>query len=108
MCRRLPAFPQLKVRYSPRAIDDLAGIADCVRERSLPKGARSVERAIRSTVGLIGSHPGLGRALEQRPNVRVIPVTRYPYLVLFTKLNAYVLIVHIRHGARPEADPNEI
>ena len=52
----------MKVRYSPRAIEDLAGIADYIRERS-PKGARSVERAIRSTARLIGTYLGLGRAL---------------------------------------------
>lgn len=67
----------MKLRYSPRAVADLGTIADFLSERS-PQGARAVERAIRATVSLIADFAGCGRAVEQRANVRVIPVTRYP------------------------------
>jgi plasmid stabilization system protein ParE len=41
----------VKVRYSPRAVADLGGIADYLIARS-PQGARAVEAAIRTTVAL--------------------------------------------------------
>jgi plasmid stabilization system protein ParE len=46
-----------------------------------PAAARSVEDKIRETVRLLSEHPKIGRALDQRPTVRVMPVVRYPYLV---------------------------
>jgi plasmid stabilization system protein ParE len=76
------ALPQVKVRYSPRAVRDLAGIADYLVERS-PRGAQFVDHRIRKTVDLIAAFPGSGRALEQRRGVRVMPVGRYPYLVFY-------------------------
>ena len=75
----------MRVRYGPRAIGDLAGIADYLVKRS-PRGARSVDRGIRKTVDLIATFPGSGRALQQRPAIRVMPVGRHPYLVFYTIL----------------------
>jgi plasmid stabilization system protein ParE len=42
----------MKLRYSPRALSDLAAISNYLTERS-PAGARAVEQAIRSTVSLL-------------------------------------------------------
>ena len=94
----------MKVRYSPRAVADLGTIADYLTKRS-PQGARAVERAIRTTVALIADFPGCGPAVEQRPNVRVLPVTRYPYLVFYTVADNAVVVLHIRHAARKPIDP---
>jgi plasmid stabilization system protein ParE len=97
----------MKVRYSPRAVQDLAGIADYLAQRS-PAGARAVESAIRSTVRLLEAFPGSGRALEQRPAVRVVPVTRYPYLVFYASADDSVVVLHVRHGAREPVGPGEL
>jgi plasmid stabilization system protein ParE len=43
----------MRVRYTPRARGDLRSILQYIDERS-PRGARSVKRAIQTTVGLIG------------------------------------------------------
>jgi toxin ParE1/3/4 len=94
----------VKVRYSQRAIIDLAGIADYLAERN-PAGAISVESSIRKTVDLIGIFPRAGRVLEQRPAIRVMPVVRYPYLIFYTSRGTEVVILHIRHGARTPVDP---
>jgi len=65
----------MKVRYSPRATDDIIAIADYLTERNRV-AARAVEAAIRRTVDLVSEYPGSGRALTQRSNVRVMPVVR--------------------------------
>lgn len=97
----------MKVRYSPRAVQDLAGIADYLGQRS-PVGAVAVERAIRATVRLLRAFPGSGRALEQRPAVRVIPLARYPYVVFYTVTDDSVVVLHVRHGAREPIGPGEL
>lgn len=64
----------MKVRYSPRASRDLVAIADYLTKRN-PAAARAVEAKIRATSDLLGTFAASGRVLEQRPNVRVMPVT---------------------------------
>jgi plasmid stabilization system protein ParE len=51
----------MKLRYSPRALGDLAAISDYLIERS-PAGARAVEQAIRTTVRMLEQFPAGGRA----------------------------------------------
>ena len=97
----------MTVRYSPRASADLIVIADYLTERS-PRGVRSVEAKIRATIELLGIAPGSGRALEERPEVRVLPVVRYPYLIFCTMEADDVYILHIRHAARAPVRPDQL
>jgi toxin ParE1/3/4 len=97
----------MKVRYRPRAIADLIGIADYLSERS-PAGARAVEARIRMSVELLRQFPESGRVIEQRSQVRVMPIVRYPYLVFYTVTEEELVILHIRHGARETIDPDEL
>ena len=97
----------MKLCYSPRARRDLAEIADYLTARS-PKGALSVERRIRKTIGLIAAFPEAGRRLDQRPTVRVMPIGRYPYLVFYTLNADEIVILHVRHGARKPVDPSRL
>jgi plasmid stabilization system protein ParE len=53
----------MKLRYSPRALGDLAAISDYLIERS-PAGARAVEETIRTTVRMLEQFPSGGRALR--------------------------------------------
>ena len=46
--------------------------------------------------------------LEQRSDVRVMPVVRYPYLIFYTVSGDELRILHIRHGARVPIDPDEL
>ena len=50
----------MKVRYTPRARDDLEDILKYISERS-PRGARNVQRSIKKTIDLIGRFPLAGR-----------------------------------------------
>ena len=91
----------MKVRYSPRTISDLAGIADYLIKHG-PRGARSVDRSIQKAIDLIAAFPGSGRILEQRPTIRIMPVGRHPYLVFYTLREKEI---DIRHSARAPIDP---
>jgi toxin ParE1/3/4 len=86
------------VRYTRRAQGDLANILNYLDERS-PRGALSVELAIKRTIETIGQNPNVGRPMA-RDGIRVIPVGRYPYLVFWTVEAAEIWVLHIRHGAR--------
>jgi plasmid stabilization system protein ParE len=70
------------VRYSRRALNDLAEILDTLDERS-PRGARSVKLAIQHTIDMIGENPGLGHptggarfARRQRADIRISYIGR--------------------------------
>jgi toxin ParE1/3/4 len=69
----------MRVRYTPRARDDLAEILKYLDDRS-PQGSRNVKHTIRKTVELIGQFPLGGRDAEEM-GTRVLPVGRYPYLI---------------------------
>ena len=88
----------MRVRYTPRARDDLAEILKYLDDRS-PQGSRNVKRTIRKTVELIGQFPLGGRDAEEI-GTRVLPVGRYPYLIYWSVDGDSAWIVHIRDGRR--------
>lgn len=88
----------MRIRYTPRACDDLGKILEYIDERS-PRGAKSVQLAIKKTIELIGQFPRAGRptgVLE----TRVLPVRRYPYLIYRSIKAGETCLVHVRHAAR--------
>jgi plasmid stabilization system protein ParE len=94
----------MKVRYTPRARDDLEAIVSYI-ERHSPQGARNVMRAMQKTIELIGQFPHSGR-LAGEQGTRVLPVGRYPYLIYWGVEGGEVWIVHMRHTARRPWDPD--
>jgi plasmid stabilization system protein ParE len=88
----------MRVRYTPRARSDLRSILQYIDERS-PRGARSVKRAIQTTIALIGEFPESGR-LSGEEGSRVLPAGRYPYLIYWTIEAGEVWLVHIRNARR--------
>jgi len=94
----------MKVRYTPRARDDLRAVLSHIEQRS-PQGARNVARSLRKTIELIGQFPQSGR-LAGEQGTRVMPVGRYPYLVYWSIEGDAAWIVHIRHAARRPWDPD--
>jgi toxin ParE1/3/4 len=95
----------MRVRYTPRARNDLRDILEYLDERS-PKGASNVERVLQNTLKLIEQFPESGR-LAGEQGVRVLPVGRYPYLVYRQITAGEAWIVHIRHAARKPWDPRQ-
>jgi plasmid stabilization system protein ParE len=96
----------MKVRLDPRAVGDLDEIRAYLVERS-PGGAERVRQHIAETLERIGDFPFLGRETNE-PGVRVLSLTRYPYLIFYAVLSDTVAVLHVRHGAREPLDPSEL
>ena len=96
----------LTVRFDPRALSDLREIRAYLIERS-PAGADRVRSHLMETVERLADFPFLGRATDEA-GVRVLSLTRYPYLVFYSVVSGEVVILHIRHGARQALDPSSL
>jgi toxin ParE1/3/4 len=88
----------MRVRFTPRARNDLDAILKYLDERS-PQGARNVHRTIRRTIELIGQAPEGGRRVKVQ-NARVLPTRGHPYLIYWSIEAGEAWLVHIRHAAR--------
>ena len=88
----------MRVRYTPRARDDLREIYAFLYARS-PRGASNVRAAIREAVARLGREPRRGQETDW-PSVRRLPVVRYRYAIYFRVRDGEVHIVHIRHTSR--------
>jgi toxin ParE1/3/4 len=97
----------VRIKYSPRAVIDLAEIGRYLAERS-PSGAAAVEKRMRTVVELIAQFPASGRSVYARPGVSVIPLGRYPYRIFYTTSDDELIVLHIRHTARKPVDPGEL
>jgi plasmid stabilization system protein ParE len=96
----------LSIRFDRRAIDDLQEVRDYLLQRS-PSGAERVRLHIAETIDRLADFPMLGRSTDE-PKVRVLPLTRYPYLIFYSVLESEVVILHIRHEARRPIDPTSL
>lgn len=97
----------MRVVYTPRALADLINVADCLKARN-PVGARAVELRIQRSIALLAEFPGAGRALERRPQARVMPLGRYPYLTFYTLSGEELTVLHVRHAARQPVAPETL
>ena len=90
----------MRTTYSPRALRQLEAIHAYITEHS-PLGAAAVITRIRERCEMVGELPGMGTATDQA-GVRVLRVTRYPYLIFYAIREASdeVRILRVRHGAR--------
>jgi len=90
----------MKLRLTPRATQDLSGIADYIHERS-PQAALRVRSAILESLQNLAAFPRLGRR-QQIEGVRKILTRRYPYLVYYTIDDAAgeIVILAIQHPAQ--------
>lgn len=95
-----------KVRYARRAISDLIGIADYIRERN-PRAAAAVADRIRASIARLGMFPFIGRPTDDE-SLRVLPIGRYPYIVYYEVIRGEVVVHHIRDGRRKSPTPDEV
>lgn len=96
----------LTIRFDARALADLAEIRNYLVERS-PSGAERVRLHLVETIDRLADFPFLGRQTDE-PGVRVLVLTRYPYLVFYGVVAGGVVILHVRHGAREPLDPSTL
>jgi toxin ParE1/3/4 len=92
----------MKVVWTEAALADLDDILTYTAE-NYPSLVGPVEKRIRSVVARIGRWPESARHVEQRPDVRVVPLLRYPYRLFYTIREGSVEMLHIHHTARQES-----
>jgi toxin ParE1/3/4 len=90
----------MKVEYAPRAAADLAGIGAESRRVFGDAVAARLEAHIRATIVRIADLPESAQRLEERPEVRVVPLIRYPFKIFYRVVRDTVEILHIRHASR--------
>jgi plasmid stabilization system protein ParE len=90
----------MKLRFTPRAVQDIAAIADYIRERN-PGAAGRVRAAILQSLQNLVLFPQVGRA-QTVEGVRKLVTRKYPYLVYYTVDEAAeeIIILTIQHPAR--------
>ena len=93
----------MKVVYTDEALNDLAAIADWLMVH-YPTIAPVVEQRIRRVVAHIARWPASARRATGRPDVRVLPLRRYPYKIFYRVAADTVEILH--HAARRPWDEN--
>ena len=88
----------MRVRYTPRARDDIERIWRYIDERS-PSGAGNVLRAIYAGVQFIAENPK-GSQRSDDPSIRVKAVRRYRYRIFYRIVDQAIEILHVRHTSR--------
>jgi len=90
----------MTVQYAPRAIADLQIIGERSRRVFGSAVAETLETLIRASIIRIAVHPKSAPRLPERPQVRFVPLRRYPFKIFYTIGADVVTILHIRHTSR--------
>ena len=88
----------LRLEISARARDDLAEIRAYLH-RVDPAAAARVGRHLSTRIKRLASLPDLG-SVTDRPGLRILYPTRYPYRIYYAVLDDAVRILHVRHTSR--------
>jgi plasmid stabilization system protein ParE len=90
----------MKLRFTPRAVQDLTEIAEYIRTEN-PRAAEHVRAAIFESLQSLVLFPGLGR-LQSTENVRKLVTRRYRYLVYYSndETAGEIVVLAIQHPAR--------
>jgi toxin ParE1/3/4 len=90
----------MNLRFTPRAVENIASIADYLRDRN-PIAAQRVRAAIFESLQNLVLFPLVGR-LQQTEGVRKFVTRRYGYLVYYTvdETAEEIVILSIRHSAQ--------
>ena len=90
----------MKLRFTPRAVEDIAAIADCIREHS-PAASQQVRAVIYGSLQDLLLVPRAGR-IQQTEGVRKFVTRKYAYLVYYTVDDAVeeIIILNVKHPAQ--------
>jgi toxin ParE1/3/4 len=88
----------VKIRFTKRAIAQVAGAVDYVAERS-PQGADRIRERLAELLALLEGQPEMGRITDE-PGVRRITLTPFPYVLDYRVTTKEIIVMRFRHGAR--------
>ena len=90
----------MKLRFTPRAISNIADIADYLHARN-PAAADRVRSAIYDGIQSLILFPHVGRR-QHVPGVRRIVTKTYPYLIYYTvdETAGEIVILNVKHSSR--------
>lgn len=89
----------MKVVWTAAAQADLDDILAYTAEH-YPSVVPALEQRIRAVVARIGRWPHSAREVEERADIRVVPLVRYPYRLFYQVASEAVEILHIHHASR--------
>jgi len=89
----------MRVVFTAAALADLDEILGYT-EANYPSLTIRVEHRIRDVIARIGEWPRNARALDGQPDIRVVPLIRYPYKIFYRIIGDTVEILHLHHTAR--------
>ena len=90
----------MKVEYSNRAVADLRKVSADSRAMFGDAVALVLESRIQDAVAHIAENPEAAPRVTERDEVRMFPLTRYPYKLFYRVLVDRVRILPIRHTSR--------
>jgi toxin ParE1/3/4 len=90
----------MKLRFTPRALENISAIADYIRLRN-PTAATRVRAAIYESLQDIILFPQIGRR-QQTEGVRRFVTPRYAYLIYYTvdETAGEIVILSVKHSAQ--------
>lgn len=97
----------LTLRLDAQAQRDFIDIRADVIERFGTRTADSVRAHLRYRINLLCEEPMMGVATN-KPPIRILPLTRYPYRIYYTLTAEAVVILHIRQTSRPLPDLDDL
>ena len=88
----------MRIEWDPRAVRDLQEIRAFIAVDK-PGAAARVAEEIKTSVRRLSDFPLMGRQTRE-PNLRILTITRTPYVVYYHVLSDVVEILAVFHGAR--------
>src|SRR5258708_539208 len=90
----------MKLRFTPRAVENIIAIADYIRERN-PAAAERVRSAIYESLQDLILFRHVGRP-QQAPGVRKFITRKYAYFVYYTVDDAAeeIIVLNVKHPAQ--------
>ena len=93
------AIGDMKIVWSPEAIEDLISLKAYLAEESPAAARRIVLRILHDVEHLLPDHPHMGRP-GRVPGTRELVIAQTPYIVPYRVQHATIQILRVYHGAR--------
>jgi plasmid stabilization system protein ParE len=89
----------MKAVFTAPASADLDEILEYTGQH-YPQLVGPIERRIRAVVAHIRRWPESARKIDENPDIRFVPLMRYPYKIFYRIADDRIEILHIHHSSR--------